>query len=62
MPYEVPDFTDLRDYFAGQALSAFSDVSLSTDVSDSIFFYEPYEIAERCYAIANAMLDAKVRT
>jgi hypothetical protein len=52
----MPTEMTLRDYFAGQALAAFSEVATTTDVSDSIFFCEPGEIADRCYAIADAMV------
>jgi hypothetical protein len=50
----------LRDYFAGQALAGDLDQGQheSTNYSDRVsWWHDPKKIAERAYAIADAMLE-----
>lgn len=50
----------LRDWFAGQALSGFSGINDPYD-SAGEFSWDPWEIARRCYDIADAMIAEKER-
>ena len=47
----------LRDYFAANALAA-CEVTTENDMGMG-FWYGPQQLADRCYAIADAMLKAR---
>lgn len=46
---------DLRDYFAGQALAGGLEQGVEDDMQIN-WWHEPEKIAERAYAIADAMM------
>ena len=48
----------LRDYFAGQALAGNLEQGIEDDMNIK-WWHDPYKIAKRAYAIADAMLKAR---
>ena len=54
--YEAEPGMSLRDYFAGQIATGMAAYSGTSGLS-----YGPYEIADRSYEIADAMLKARTR-
>ena len=48
----------LRDYFAGQALAGTLEQGVENDMHYG-WWHEPSKIAQRAYAIADAMLKAR---
>jgi len=50
----------IRDYFAAQALAAFEEISVDSDMGRD-FWYSSEDIAKRCYDVANAMLVERIK-
>lgn len=56
-----PPLDSLRDWYAGCALMA-SEVTAEGEVDELLaYFYTPEELAERAYAVADAMLRQRAK-
>ena len=65
---DIPPIADmtLRDYFAAQALAGGLEQGVENELgaefkSDHLWWHSPEKIAQRAYAIADAMMKHRVR-
>jgi hypothetical protein len=56
--YRHTEGMTLRDYFAGQALSGGLEQGVENDMNLG-WWHQPSKVAQRAYAIADAMLKAR---